>query len=139
MQSISEAEILGKLDPLNEYEGLVEHLDPITGKSIYRRVYYSSDLYISTYASESDFAIDAIWEVYDVLNNGAGNFLKAFKKDNNTLVLSWPRFKDDKYEDATYTLMIEEITRIAAWLLKTFGLAAATKYIENYIKTCISA
>ena len=136
MQNMSEAEILGKLDPLKESEGLGTHLDPISGKTIYRRLYYSDDIYISTYASESDFAIEAIWEVYNILNRAASNYIKAFKQDTNTLVIAWPRY-EDKFEDATYTLMIEEIIRIAAWMNKTFGEDLTVGYLRDYISTCI--
>ena len=138
MQNMSEAEILGRLDPLKESEGLGTHIDPISGKSIYRRLYYSDDIYISTYASESDFAIEAIWDVYRVLNTAAGNYIKAFRRagDANTLIIAWPRY-DDKFEDATYTLMIEEIIRIAAWMNKTFGGDLAVEYLKDYINTCI--
>lgn len=137
MKNISELEILGKLDPLKENEDLGTHVDPISGKTIFRRSYYSDDLYIVTYASESSFAVDAIWEVYEVLNIGAGDYIKSFKKDENTVVISWPRY-EDKFEDATYTLMIEEIIRVAAWQIKSFGKLAAEGYISDYISTCVS-
>lgn len=130
--------ILSRLDPLKEYEGLGTRTDPMTGKEIFRRSYYSDDLYISTYASDSKDAIDAIWEVFDTLNKGATEYIKSFKKDERTIVIAWPRY-EDKFEDATYTTMIEEITRIVAFFIKEFGSdGMVDRYIRDYINMCVA-
>lgn len=138
MRDISELEILGQLDPLKEYDQLNTKVDPISGSSIYRRSYYSNDLYISTYASIEKLNIEAIWDVYNTLNEGAGDYIKAFMKDENTIVVAWPRY-EDKFEDAQYTLLIEELTRVTAFFMKEFGINDdSSRYLRNYIDLCVS-
>ena len=138
MQFVSvDLEILGQLDPLKENEPVVVRKDPISGCEIYQRSYYSDNLYITTYASGNELNIEAIFEVYEVLNEGAPDYLKAFKKDDKTVIIAWPRY-EDKFEDATYTLLIEEIIRISAFLLKEFGIDAAKIYIQNYLNMCVA-
>ena len=137
MLEFSELEILGQLDPLNEYDQLNTRVDPISGSTIYRRSYYSDDFYISTYASEGDLNVEAIWDIYNIMNNSAGNYLKAFKKDSNTIVVAWHRY-EDKFEDAQYTLLIEELTRITAFFVKEFGASpTAAEYLKSYIDMCV--
>lgn len=138
MRDISELEILGQLDPLKEYDQLNTKVDPISGNSIYRRSYYSDDLYISTYASIEKLNVEAIWDVYNTLNEGAGDYIKAFMQDENTIVVAWPRY-EDKFEDAQYTLLIEEITRVTAFFMKEFGINDdSARYLRNYIDLCVS-
>lgn len=138
MKEISELEILGQLDPLKEYDQLTTRVDPISGSTIYRRSYYSDDLYISTYASIEKLNVEAIWDVYNTLNEGAGDYIKAFLKDENTIVVAWPRY-EDKFEDAQYTLLIEEITRVTAFFMKEFGINDdSIGYLKNYIDFCVS-
>ena len=138
MRDISELEILGQLDPLKEYDQLNTKVDPISGSSIYRRSYYSNDLYISTYASIEKLNVEAIWDVYNTLNEGAGDYIKAFMKDENTIVVAWPRY-EDKFEDAQYTLLIEELTRVTAFFMKEFGINDdSARYLRNYIDLCVS-
>jgi hypothetical protein len=138
MKEISELEILGQLDPLKEYDQLTTRVDPLSGSTIYRRSYYSDDLYISTYASIEKLNVEAIWDVYNTLNEGAGDYIKAFMKDENTIVVAWPRY-EDKFEDAQYTLLIEEITRVSAFFMKEFGINDdSIGYLRNYIDLCVS-
>ena len=149
MKEISEIEILSQLDPLNEYDQLSTRVDPISGYTIYRRSYYSDNLYITSYSSEGKSVIDSIWEVYETLNYGAPNFIKSFRKDQNMIIVSWPRYEDDKFEDASYTLMIEELTRFTAFsnifkyyfafILKNFSGSAESLsvYLKEYINMCI--
>ena len=137
MLEFSELEILGQLDPLKEYDQLNSRVDPLSGNTIYRRLYYSDDFYISTYASEGDLNVEAIWDIYNIMNNSAGNYLKAFKKDSNTIVVAWHRY-EDKFEDAQYTLLIEELTRITAFFVKEFGAnSTAAEYLKGYIDMCV--
>lgn len=139
MKEMSEIEILSQLDPLNEYDQLSTRVDPISGYTIYRRSYYSDNLYITSYSSEGKDVIDSIWEVYETLNYGAPNFIKSFRKDQNMIIVSWPRYEDDKFEDASYTLMIEELTRFTAFILKNFSGSAESLsvYLKEYINMCI--
>lgn len=136
MGEYSDPEILGELDPLKEYEEPSKFFNP-AGEKITRRVHYSDKLYITTYMCKDESSLDTIWTVYDILNMGAKNYIRSIRVSPNVIVCSWPKY-DNKVDDATYTLLIEEITRIAAFFVMEFGAEDITyKYIEDYLKLCV--
>lgn len=139
MADIAESDVLSKFDPLNKYEDRFDvTFGPDKELSATRRVFYSDSLYITTYTSQHKDVIDTLMEVYNILNRCVPEFIKAFKKGDNAIFVAWPRY-EDKFEDATYTLMIEELTRIAAFFMKEFGVDdEVCNYLKAYVNLCIS-
>ena len=139
MKEVSEFDILSKLDPLKEYEPKYDLTVGREGGNISstRRMFYTDDLYITIYTSPDSVVTESLWELYQILNKAAGDIIKAFRKDN-AIFVSWPRF-EDKFDDATYTLMVEELARVSSFLLKELGTdEEVEKMVSNYIEMCIS-
>ena len=130
MENMSETDILSKLDPLKEYEAKYD-LDSETDSGAVhttRRVFYTDELYITTYTTEGNL-LESLWDVYYVLTQGAGKLVKAFRK-GDAIFVAWPK-PEDKFEDATYTVLIEELIRVAAFFVKEFPTEEAIEYLKN--------
>lgn len=138
MKEISEADILSSLDPLKEYEPKYE-LDSTTssGDEIHttRRIFYTDKLYITTYTTEN-VMLENMWEVYSTLSTAAPELIKVFKK-GDAIFVAYPKY-EDKFEDATYTVLIEELTRVAAFFCRSFDKEDAINYIKEYIDLCVA-
>jgi len=140
MNEFSEVDILSRLDPLKESEDKFDFTTTIGDEEVSatRRSFYSEDLYISTYTSESSGVLDSLWDVYNAINMGAPEVLRAFKK-GNAIFVAWPRFEDDKFDDSAYTIFIEELIRVSALFIREFGSAEiASKYIQSYVDLCVA-
>ena len=139
MEEISEADVMSQLDPLKECEDKFDFNTVIGDKQISttRRSFYTDSLYITTYTADND-VLSALWEVYNVLNRACGNLIKSFVV-GNALFVVYPRYEDDKFEDATYSVMIEELVRVAAFFCKEFGVDdMSEEYVKRYVSLCVS-
>jgi len=137
MEGMSETDILSKLDPLKEYESKYEMNSRGSSGEIHttRRIFYTDELYITTYTSEKEM-IDSLWEVYDVLTHGAPKLVKAFRK-GDAIFVAYPKL-EDKFEDATYTVLIDELVRVTAFFIKHFDREKAIEFVEDYIDLCVA-
>lgn len=138
MEEISDAEIMSQLDPLKECENKYSFSTNVGDKQISttRRAFYTDTLYITTYTAEEE-VINALWEVYNVLNNAAPNLIKSFIV-GSALFVAWPKY-DDRFEDAAYSTMIEELVRVSAFFCKEFGVDdATTDYVKRYVELCVA-
>ena len=134
MRGMSETDILSKLDPLNEYEPKYE-MDSDSGVHTTRRVFCTDNLYITTYTSE-DGMLNSLMDVYEAASTGAPDLIKAFRK-GNAIFVAYQKL-EDKFEDATYTVMIEELIRVTAFFVRKFGVDTASDYVREYVDLCVA-
>lgn len=138
MKNKTDLDILSSLDPLKERE---EPLDiPLSGvdEPLKRRIFYTPDLYIVTYHSDSKESIENLWDIYDTINNACPELIKSIRREK-TVFVAYPRY-EDKFNNATYSLMVDEIIRVTAYLLKAndFNRQKTAAEVKNYIKLCVS-
>jgi hypothetical protein len=137
MRGISETDILSSLDPLKEYESKYELDSSTEAGDVHttRRVFYTDKLYIVTYTTEK-VILQNLWEVYDTLTMAAPDIIKAFRKGDAVFV-SYPKF-EDKFEDATYSVLIDELVRVTAFFCREFDKETAVNYVKDYVDLCVA-
>lgn len=130
MNKVSVVDILSDIDFLNKESDLKD----LNDGSITKRSAYKGEKFI-TVIYEIDFKprLDAIQNLYSLIQKAKPEFIKVFKLGENTIVASYNHFKD-KDTLITFYILIEELLRVGGFILKNENnVENSAKILKDYI------
>lgn len=138
MADLEEIEILSLVDPLAETEYVSERSK--AGHKVERRVFEVPGLQITLLTTIDPVSLSAISGVWKILEKAAPDFMKVLELPESKVLVAWPRYQDSS-ESENYTSMMNELIRVAVFLLRTYGITKKDKVVEllkDYVEVCVS-
>lgn len=119
MDSVGAIEILDELNPLikdNRSSTIIPLRD---GHKMIKDSYITKNFFIMFLKIDDPLTFESMLKIYEVLQLSIPNFLKVLNV-NNTIIVATPRY-DDAYENASYSVMMDELVRFTTYCLKRTG------------------
>lgn len=136
MSKVSDFDILKNLDPLLQ----TEEPEVFSGVlyTMTRRSIYSKDYNITTFTADSKVSIDAMYNIYKIIEMADPNLIKVFYYTEDSIVVACPMFKGF-IENTNYSTVIDELVRVSAFCLKMTGnVGKSVDLLKDYMELCIN-
>lgn len=137
MDSVSAVELLDELNPLiKDSRGSTILSVGNSERKIYKDSFITQNYFITFNKIEDEDTLKSILKIYEVMQLSIPSFLKVINIGNSVIV-AIPRY-DDAYENASYTVMIDELVRFTAYCLKKTGDDIVSsmmlkEYVDMYV------
>lgn len=138
MDSVSAVEVLDELNPLikNENNSTV-----LVGKNhkIYKDEFITRNYFVTFIKVINDLeTLETMRKIYDIIQLGLPNFIKVLGVGNSLIIVT-PKYQD-LYENASYSVMIEELIRFTTYAYKKTGGDELTTsiWLKEYVEFCVS-
>ncbi len=137
MDNVSAIEILDELNPLIKNENNSAVLVG-TNHKIYKDAFVTPNFFVTFMKIDEKITFLSMLKIYEILQFSIPNFLKVLKIEN-TLIVATPRY-NDLYEDASYSVMMDELIRFTSYAYrKTGGDELSTSImLKEYVEMCVS-
>lgn len=137
MDSTSAIDILDELNPLVKNENNSTVLVAKDHK-IYKDEFITQNYFITFLKIDDNTSFEAMKKIYEIIQLAVPSFLKVMNI-NNTLIITIPRYRD-MYENASYSVMMEELMRFTSYIYrKTSGDELTTcMMLKEYVEMCVS-
>lgn len=137
MDNVSALEILSELNPLWKNENNSTVLVGSNHK-IYKDAFITLNYFVTFYKITDELTFLSMKKIYEIIQLSVPSFLKVMSIEN-TLIVATPKYSD-MFENASYSVMIEELTRFTSWAYrKTNGDELETSImLKEYIEMCVS-
>ena len=129
MDKYTKVDVLADLDLLREDKRKFSVENETTKRYAYfgRRLFY-----IIIFKPETEDKGKVIYEIYSKLQKALPKFLKVFKLASGNIVYAYPYFMD-KIEDATYSLLMEELLRLTGFLMLNMNNDDIETFLRDYV------
>lgn len=137
MDNVSALEILSELNPLwrNDNNSTV-----LVGSDhkIYKDAFITPNYFVTFYRITDGITFLSMKKIYEIIQLSVPNFLKVMSIDK-TLIVATPKYSD-MYENASYSVMLEELIRFTSWAYrKNDGDELGTSImLKEYVEMCVS-
>lgn len=136
MDNVGALEILSELNPLcrNDNSTVLVGSD----HKIYKDTFITPNFFVTFYRITDKMTFLSMRKIYEIIQLSVPNFLKVMSVEK-TLIITIPKYSD-MYENASYSVMIDELIRFTSWAYrKNNGDELETSImLKEYVEMCVS-
>lgn len=137
MDCVGVIELLDELNPLSKDDISSTEIPLDGGHKIIKDSFITENYFITFFRVENDpITLMSIIKVYEIMQLAIPNFLKVINVKNSVIVAT-PKY-DNSYENASYSLMMDELVRFTTYSFKRTGDEVLSsimlkEYVEMYV------